>query len=93
MKTAMEHEDKKGNKYFSHFGPEANHFDLIEKTFKQYGEKGHCDRRYYIHSDEEGVPFGKMLVSLRSGKMLAEIVTYYFMRACMGASKMEHRCS
>ena len=59
MKTAMELEDKKGNKYFSHFGPEANHFDLIEKTFKQYGEKGHCDRRYYIHSDEEGVPFGK----------------------------------
>ena len=59
IKTAMELEDKKGNKYFSHFGPEANHFDLIEKTFKQYGKKGHCDRRYYIHSDEEGVPFGK----------------------------------
>ena len=50
---------KKGNKYFSHFGPEANHFDLIESTFKDYGEKGHCQRRYYIHSDDEGIPFGK----------------------------------
>ena len=57
MKTAMELEDKKGNKYFSHFGPEANHFDLIEQTFKDYSEKGHCKRRYYIHSDEEGSPF------------------------------------
>jgi phosphoribulokinase len=59
MKNAMEAEDKKGNKYFSHFGPEANHFDLIESTFKEYGEKGRCKRRYYIHSDEEGIPFGK----------------------------------
>ena len=59
MKSTMEAEDKKGNKYFSHFGPEANHFDLIESTFKDYGEKGHCKRRYYIHSDEEGIPFGK----------------------------------
>ena len=59
MKSVMKVEDKKGNKYFSHFGPEANHFDLIESTFRDYGEKGHCNRRFYIHSDEEGAPFEK----------------------------------
>jgi Phosphoribulokinase len=59
MKSVMKAEDKKGNKYFSHFGPEANHFDLIESTFRDYGEKGHCNRRFYIHSDEEGAPFEK----------------------------------
>jgi phosphoribulokinase len=42
-----------GNHSFSHFGPEANHFDKIEETFKQYSETGMCKRRYYIHSDEE----------------------------------------
>ena len=54
----MELEDKKGNKYFSHFGPEANHFDLIEKTFKQYCKKGICHRSYFLHSNEQVVPFG-----------------------------------
>ncbi len=42
-----------GNKHFSHFGPEANHFDKLEQLFKAYGETGGGKKRYYIHSDEE----------------------------------------
>lgn len=42
-----------GNKHFSHFGPEANHFDKLEQLFKTYGETGGGKKRYYIHSDEE----------------------------------------
>lgn len=53
MKTVMEQEKAKGNNFFSHFGPEANYFDKIEKTFKTYGEKGYCNRRYYIHNKEQ----------------------------------------
>jgi phosphoribulokinase len=41
------------NYSFSHFGPEANHFDKIEEMFKTYGETGKCKRRYYVHSEEE----------------------------------------
>lgn len=37
----------------SHFGPEANLFDKLEECFRQYGEKGQCQRRYYLHNDEE----------------------------------------
>jgi len=44
---------KTGDHSFSHFGPEANHFDKIEETFKTFGQTGTCKRRYYIHSDEE----------------------------------------
>ena len=44
---------KAGNNTFSHFGPEANHFDKIEGTFRVYGETGMCKRRYYVHSDAE----------------------------------------
>ena len=55
MKEAMTKAEAEGNHSFSHFGPEANHFDLIAETFKTYGETGGCKRRYYIHSDEEAV--------------------------------------
>ncbi len=50
---------KNGHNSFSHFGPEANHFDKIESMFKQYGETGMCQRRYYVHSDAEAVEHNK----------------------------------
>jgi phosphoribulokinase len=50
---------KSGNNTFSHFGPEANHFDKIEGMFKEYGETGMCQRRYYVHSDAEAVLHNK----------------------------------
>ncbi|MEQ1589184.1 MAG: phosphoribulokinase [Gallionella sp.] len=50
---------KNGNNTFSHFGPEANHFDKIEGMFKQYGETGMCQRRYYVHSEAEAVEHNK----------------------------------
>jgi phosphoribulokinase len=59
MKAAMEAAEAEGNTNFSHFGPEANVFDKLEETFKSYGKTGTCDRRYYLHSDEEAEPFGQ----------------------------------
>lgn len=50
---------KAGHNTFSHFGPEANHFDKIESMFKQYGESGMCQRRYYVHSAPEAVEHNK----------------------------------
>ncbi|MDZ4203042.1 MAG: phosphoribulokinase [Gallionella sp.] len=50
---------KNGHNTFSHFGPEANHFDKIEDMFKSYGETGMCKRRYYVHSDSEAVEHNK----------------------------------
>jgi phosphoribulokinase len=50
---------KEGNNTFSHFGPEANHFDKIEEMFKVYGETGMCKRRYYVHSEPEAVEHNK----------------------------------
>jgi len=59
MKRVMAKKERIGNKYFSHFGPDANLFDELEKAFKDYGEKGRCRKRYYLHSNEEGRPFGQ----------------------------------
>jgi phosphoribulokinase len=41
------------NRNLSHFGPEANRFDLLADLFASYGDTGTGKRRYYIHSDEE----------------------------------------
>ena len=59
MTRVMKKKERIGNKHFSHFGPEANLFDELEKSFKEYSEKGRCRQRYYLHSDEEGLPFGQ----------------------------------
>ena len=44
---------KMAEESLSHFGPEANVFDTLADTFKAYGASGMCQRRYYLHSDEE----------------------------------------
>ena len=59
MKVAMQEAEEDGNTSFSHFGPEANIFDKLEETFRTYGDTGSCERRYYLHSDEEAKPFGQ----------------------------------
>ncbi len=37
----------------SHFGPEANVLDKLEDLFKEYGESGKGNKRYYLHNQEE----------------------------------------
>ncbi|RRQ24473.1 phosphoribulokinase [Guyparkeria sp. SCN-R1] len=53
MRERMAAEAEKGNNFFSHFGPNANHFDKLGELFKSYGESGSGKKRYYLHSDEE----------------------------------------
>lgn len=53
FKQAVDAADSQHLQAPSHFGPEANHFDLLEESFKEYGETGVCKRRFYIHSEAE----------------------------------------
>jgi phosphoribulokinase len=69
MKDAMAKAAEEGNHDFSHFGPEANLFDTLAETFKTYGDTGMCQRRYYLHSDEEAAEHNKELgTSLKPGE-------------------------
>ncbi|SMN16479.1 Phosphoribulokinase [uncultured Candidatus Thioglobus sp.] len=61
MKIAVQEQEDRGNNFFSHFGPGANLFNKIEQTFKDYGATGECNRRYYIHSDEEAIEHNQRL--------------------------------
>ena len=63
MKEAMKRAEEEGNPHFSHFGPEANILDELERTLKRYAETGVLRTRHYVHDEEEaekyGVPPGK----------------------------------
>ena len=58
MKQKIAEEDAKGNPNFSHFNPEANELEILEKVFEEYGKKGTGRTRTYVHDDQESAEFG-----------------------------------
>ncbi len=52
MKIKMEEAINEGRD-FSHFGAEANEFNLLAELFKTYSENGTGKKRYYLHSEPE----------------------------------------
>lgn len=58
MKRTMHEADKRGNRHFSHFGPEANLFRELETVFRTYGETGRARLRHYVHDEQEAILYG-----------------------------------
>jgi phosphoribulokinase len=58
MRCQMTKAAKRGNKHFSHFSPQTNLFEELEKTFREYSEGGSGMTRYYIHDDAEAALHG-----------------------------------
>ena len=56
MRTALKEHEARGERDFSHFGPEANLLDELAASFKQYGETGRCRVRKYLHDAAEAAP-------------------------------------
>jgi phosphoribulokinase len=57
MRAEMKAQEEKGNRNFSHFGPEANLLDKLEETFKNYGASGTGKIRRYLHDEGEAAPY------------------------------------
>ena len=53
MRTKMAEEAERGNKHFSHFSPETNLFEELEKLFRDYGESGTGTVRHDVHDHDE----------------------------------------
>ena len=53
MRTKMAGEAERGNKHFSHFSPETNLFEELERVFRDYGESGTGTTRHYVHDEQE----------------------------------------
>ena len=56
MRDAVKLAQEQG-RTLSHFGPEANHWDLLEGLFRQYSENGMGQRRLYLHTEQEAGRF------------------------------------
>ena len=41
----------------THFSPEGNHFDRLEKLFNEYSLNGTGEKRIYLHNEEEAAPY------------------------------------
>lgn len=57
IQTAITDAHARGERSFSHFGPEANLFEELEKLFRTYGETGTGEVRKYLHDDVEAKPY------------------------------------
>ena len=57
MRAKMAETQSEG-RIFSHFGPDGNLFEELEKLFREYGETGVGRVRKYLHDDEEAAPYG-----------------------------------
>ncbi len=58
MQRKMAEETARGNRHFSHFGPDANQLAELEAVFAQYGETGAGRTRHYVHDAEEAERYG-----------------------------------
>lgn len=59
MRAAMKDNESRGERDFSHFGPQANLLDELAATFEQYGETGRCRTRQYLHDAAEAAQFAQ----------------------------------
>ncbi|MDC9590362.1 phosphoribulokinase [Xenorhabdus sp. XENO-10] len=51
---------KEQGRHISYFGPEANDFSTLEKTFFDYGKTGEGRCRKYLHTYDEAVPYNQL---------------------------------
>ncbi|MCB2426738.1 phosphoribulokinase [Methylophaga pinxianii] len=58
MRAAVAKAEAEG-RALTHFGPEANCLDRLEKLFQTYSETGHGEQRHYIHNEAEAVKFNQ----------------------------------
>ena len=59
MRLAMADAATAGNRYFSHFSPEANLLDSLAELFCDYGHTGTGKVRRYLHNEQEAEPYGQ----------------------------------
>lgn len=57
MRQQMKEAEERGDRHYSHFGPEANLFKELEDLFRDYGASGTGRTRKYLHDAGEAAPY------------------------------------
>lgn len=58
MRSEMAKQAERGNRHFSHFSPETNLLEELEKAFSDYAESGAATTRHYVHDQDEAALHG-----------------------------------
>jgi phosphoribulokinase len=58
MVDALAAAEAQGNRYFSHFSPEANLLDELAEIFREFSENGTGRTRHYVHDENEAHRYG-----------------------------------
>ncbi|WP_298876210.1 phosphoribulokinase [uncultured Bradyrhizobium sp.] len=85
MRAQMATEAERGNKHFSHFSPETNLFEELERAFRDYGETGTATTRHYVHDAEESALHGAAPGTFTEWEKLPEISDLLFYEGLHGA--------
>jgi phosphoribulokinase len=85
MRRLMEEAANSGNKHFSHFSPETNLFENLEKVFRDYSESGTGTTRHYVHDDEEAALYGSAPGTFTTWEPLPENSDLLFYEGLHGA--------
>src|SRR5690606_19965219 len=59
MRAALQEREARGERNFSHFGPEANLLEELAECFRDYGARGRCRVRKYLHDAAEASAYGQ----------------------------------
>lgn len=59
MKRRQSEAEERGNRHFSHFGPDNNLFEELEALFRDYSQSGRGKHRRYLHDAVEAQPYGQ----------------------------------
>jgi phosphoribulokinase len=85
MRKKMVVEAERGNKHFSHFSPETNLFEELEKLFREYSEAGTGTTRHYVHDEEEQRQYGAPIGTFTAWEPLPEYSDLLFYEGLHGA--------
>lgn len=89
MRENMRAADLRGDKHYSHFGPETNLFEDLETLFRDYGEHGGGRVRSYLHDDVEAAQHGQPAGTFTPWQDIPEGTDLLFYEGLHGAVKNE----
>jgi phosphoribulokinase len=87
MRAALAAAEADGNKHFSHFGPENNLFEELERLFRSYSESGTGRRRHYLHEAADAARHGQEPGTFTPWEALPEGTDLLFYEGLHGAVK------
>jgi phosphoribulokinase len=73
------------NRNFSHFSPETNLFEELEKLFRDYSESGTGTTRHYVHDEDESQLYGAPPGTFTAWEALPENSDLLFYEGLHGA--------